>query len=112
MSSNSNKRDSAQPAETPSFQTPVLSADTKRLQEPSELGDVDSLYKLSLLYQFEVERNPAEAERLLRRDDELDDAEITFKLAVIYEIGCNVDPDPVKAVQLYRQAAEKEHVEA
>jgi uncharacterized protein len=80
----------------------------------ADLGDTRSM--LGLAYMRLNPKgdsfDPKEAVELLTRAAEAKSPEAQFELAKLYERGIGVDPDPARALALYRQAADQDFADA
>jgi hypothetical protein len=80
----------------------------------ADLGDTRSM--LGLAYMRLNPKgdsfDPKEAVELLTRAAEAGSPEAQFELAKLYEQGIGVDPDPARALALYRQASEQDFADA
>lgn len=88
--------------------------DEEQLLALAEEGDTRSLVGLAYmrLNPNEDRFDPAEAARLLQRAADAGSAEAQYELALQYEKGRGVDPDPVRALALYRQSADQDYADA
>jgi hypothetical protein len=80
----------------------------------ADLGDTRSMLGLAMMrLNPDAGRfDPAEAVDLLTRAAAAGSPEAQFELAKLYEQGIGVDPDPVRALDLYRQAAAQDFADA
>lgn len=80
----------------------------------ADLGDTRSM--LGLAYMRLDPKgdtfDPKQAVELLTRAAEANSPEAQFELAKLYEQGIGVDPDPARALALYRQAAAQDYADA
>lgn len=77
-------------------------------------GDTRSILGLAYmrLNPAEDRFDPTEAASLLTRAADAGSPEAQFELAKLYEKGLGVDPDPARALELYRQAADQDFADA
>lgn len=80
----------------------------------ADMGDTRSMLGLAMMrLNPEAGRfDPAEAVDLLTRAAEAGSPDAQFELAKLYEQGIGVDPDPARALELYRAAAAQDHADA
>lgn len=80
----------------------------------AENGDVESQFKLGLIYQEGkvIQKNDVEAIKWYVMSAEQGHAEAQYNLAIIYDKGENVPQNNIKAVKWYKKAAEQGHINA
>ena len=80
----------------------------------ADLGDTRSMVGLAYMrLNPEADRfDPAEAVSLLTRAAEAGSPEAQFELAKLYEAGIGVAPDPARALELYKAAADQDFADA
>lgn len=86
----------------------------QQLARLAEGGDTRSMLGLGYMrLNPEAERfDPSEAVDFFTRAAEAGSPEAQFELAKLYEKGLGVEPDPARALALYRQAAEQDFADA
>lgn len=80
----------------------------------ADLGDTRSMVGLAYMrLNPDADRfDPAEAVALLTRAAEAGSPEAQFELAKLYESGIGVAPDPARALELYKAAADQDFADA
>ena len=88
--------------------------ETERLAALAETGDTRSLLGLAYirLNPNSESFEPARAIELLTRAAKAGDPEAQYELAKLYEQGVGTDPDPARALALYREAADQNFADA
>jgi uncharacterized caspase-like protein len=86
----------------------VVDADRANLEKSAEAGDTRSIVGLALAKLDRQSTNyaPEEAQALLEKAVAAGDPDAKYRLAKVLEGGLGVDPDPVRALKLYQEAAE------
>jgi hypothetical protein len=85
-----------------------------QLAKLAEGGDTRSMLGLGYmrLNPAEAQFDPTEAVALFTKAAEAGSPEAQFELAKLYEKGLGVEPDPAKALDLYRAAADQDFADA
>jgi hypothetical protein len=88
----------------------VVATNREQLELSAKSGDSRSIVGLALakLDRQSTDYNPTEALALLEQAVAAGDADAKYRLAKVLEGGLGVEPDPVRALTLYQDAAEAE----